>query len=163
MEEHEIDLLVTATPLHDIGKIGIPDSILLKVGPLSDEERTIMKTHSQLGHDILKHSEREVLQAAATIALEHHERWDGLGYPKGLKGENIHIFGRIVAMADVFDALGTKRVYKEAWLLGEVKAYFKEERGRSFDPRLVDLFLEHFHKFEVMHTDYYNEAQLLDE
>jgi response regulator RpfG family c-di-GMP phosphodiesterase len=163
MEEHEIDLLVTATPLHDIGKIGIPDSILLKVGPLSDEERTIMKTHSQLGHDILKHSEREVLQAAATIALEHHERWDGLGYPKGLKGENIHIFGRIVAIADVFDALGTKRVYKEAWPLGEVKTHFKEERSRSFDPRLVDLFLEHFHKFEVMHTDYYNETQLLDE
>lgn len=163
MEDHEIDLLVTATPLHDIGKIGIPDSILLKVGPLSDEERTIMKTHSQLGHDILKHSEREVLQAAATIALEHHERWDGLGYPKGLKGENIHIFGRIVAIADVFDALGTKRVYKEAWPLGEVKEYFKEERGRSFDPRLVDLFLEHFHKFEEMHADYYNETQMLDE
>ena len=163
MEEHEKDLLVTAAPLHDIGKIGIPDSILLKAGSLNDEERTIMKTHTQLGNDILKHSARDVLQSAAIIALEHHERWDGLGYPKGLKGENIHIFGRIVAIADVFDALGTKRVYKEAWPLEKVKAYFLEERGKSFDPRLVDILIEHFHRFEVMHTDYYKETKLLDE
>lgn len=163
MDQREIDLLVTATPLHDIGKIGIADSILLKAGILDDEERAIMKTHTILGHDILKHSERDVLQAAATIALEHHERWDGLGYPKGLKGDDIHIFGRIVAMADVFDALGTKRVYKEAWPLEKVKEYFIEERGKSFDPYLTDLFIEHFHRFVVMHDDCYNETKLLDE
>ena len=155
IKEHDIDLLVTAAPLHDIGKIGIPDSILLKVGPLNDEERTIMKTHSQLGYDILKHSEREVLQAAATIALEHHERWDGFGYPKGLKGENIHIFGRIVSMVDVFDALSTKRVYKEAWPLEKVRAYFKEESGKSFDPHLCDLLNENFYRFEALYMQYY--------
>lgn len=155
MNDHEIDLLVTAAPLHDIGKIGIPDSILLKAGALDEEERTIMKTHTFLGYDILKHSEREVLQAAAIIALEHHERWDGLGYPKGLKGENIHIFGRIVSMADVFDALSTKRVYKEAWPLDQVRAYFKEESGKSFDPHLCDLLNENFNRFEALHTQYY--------
>ena len=156
MNEHDINLLVTAAPLHDIGKIGIPDSILLKPGILNDEERTIMKTHSALGYDILKYSERDVLQAAATIAYEHHERWDGLGYPRKLKGDEIHIFGRIVAIADVFDALGTKRVYKDAWPLEKVKEYFQEQKGKAFDPYLTDLLLEHFVQFEALYAKYYN-------
>lgn len=150
MGEHEITLLVTAAPLHDIGKIGIPDHILLKTGPLDDEERTIMKTHAALGYDILKHSEREVLQSAAAIAHEHHERWDGLGYPQGLRGEEIHIFGRIVAIADVFDALVTERVYKKPWPLEKVKLYFQEERGKTFDPVLVDLLLNHYEEFTAL-------------
>lgn len=157
MNEHDIDLLITAAPLHDIGKIGIPDSVLLKPGLLSDEERILMKTHASLGYDILKHSERDVLQAAATIAHEHHERWDGLGYPRGLKGEEIHIFGRIVAITDVFDALGTKRVYKEAWPLEKVKAFFEAEKGKAFDPSLTDLLLEHFSQFEALYAKYYND------
>lgn len=157
MNEHDKDLLIAAAPLHDIGKIGIPDSILLKPGALDNEERTIIKTHAALGYDILKHSGNDVLQSAATIAHEHHERWDGLGYPRGLKEKEIHIFGRIVAIADVFDALGTKRVYKEAWPLEKVKEYFQEERSKSFDPELVDLLLQHFSQFETLYTKYYND------
>lgn len=156
LNEHEIDVLTTAAPLHDIGKIGIPDSILLKPGILDDEERIIMKTHAMLGYDILKHSERDVLQSAATIAHEHHERWDGLGYPRGIKGEEIHIFGRIVAITDVFDALSTKRVYKDAWSLEKIKAYFQEERGKSFDPNLVDMLLQHYPRFEALYAEHYN-------
>ncbi len=157
MDEHNKNLLVTAAPLHDIGKIGIPDSLLLKAGPLDDDERTLIQTHTTLGYDILRHSQRDALQAAAVIAHEHHERWDGLGYPQGLSGENIHIFGRIVAIADVFDALVTKRVYKDAWSLDEVKEYFKEERGKSFDPYLVDLLLEHYSEFKTLHAVYNDE------
>jgi len=155
MNEHDLDILVSAAPLHDIGKIGIPDSILLKAGVLDDKERTIIKTHTLLGYNILKHSERHVLQSAATIAYEHHERWDGLGYPRGLKGEEIHIFGRIVAIADVFDALGTVRVYKEAWTLEKVREYLKEESGNSFDPHLIDLMLLHYSEFEILYEKYY--------
>jgi len=154
--EQEIDLLATAAPLHDIGKIGIPDSILLKPGSLDDEERVIMHMHATMGHDILKHSERDVLQAAATIAYEHHERWDGLGYPRGLRGEEIHIFGRIVAIADVFDALGTKRVYKESWPLEQVKKYFEEESGKAFDPHIVNLLVHYYSQFEVLYNAHYD-------
>lgn len=160
LEELEIDLLTTAAPLHDIGKIGIPDSILLKPGKLNKEERAIIEMHVTIGYDILKHSERNVLQTAAIIAHEHHERWDGLGYPMGIKGEEIHIFGRIVAIADVFDALGTKRVYKEAWPLEEVREYFKQERGKAFDPQLVDLLVQHYHQFEALYNIHYNDEML---
>lgn len=150
MSENDLDILITAAPLHDIGKIGIPDSILLKPGPLDEEERMIIMMHSKMGYDILKHSNRDVLQAAAVIAHEHHERWDGLGYPQSLKGEEIHIFGRIVAIADVFDALSTKRVYKEAWDDNSIQEYFLQERGHAFDPSLVDLFLEHYDRFHAL-------------
>lgn len=161
LKEEEIDLLVTAAPLHDIGKIGIPDSILLKPAPLDDEERAIIKMHTTMGYDILKHSQRDVLQAAATIAYEHHERWDGLGYPRGLRGEEIHIFGRIVAIADVFDALGTKRVYKEAWPLKQVREYFEQESGKSFDPKIVNLFVHHYSQFEILYNAYYYDQTAL--
>lgn len=157
LEEREIELLTTAAPLHDIGKIGIPDSILLKPGKLNIEERAIIEMHTTIGYDILRHSERNALQTAAVIAHEHHERWDGLGYPRGIKGEEIHIFGRIVAVVDVFDALGTKRVYKEAWPLEEVREYFQQERGKAFDPHLIDLLVQHYHQFETLYNLHYDD------
>ena len=130
-----------ASPMHDIGKVGIPDNILNKPGKLTKEEYEIMKTHAQLGYNILKGSKREILQTAAIVAREHHEKWDGSGYPRGLKGKKIHIYGRITAIADVFDALGSNRVYKKAWIDKDIFNLLKNERGKHFDPSLIDLFL----------------------
>ncbi len=144
LSERECGELHDASPMHDIGKVGIPDSILNKPGKLTDEEFRVMQTHSQKGHDVFSHSRRLLLQAASVIALHHHERWDGKGYPQGLKGEEIHIYGRIVAVADVFDALISRRCYKEPWPAEEVYHYFKESAGGQFDPGLVELVLEHF-------------------
>jgi len=141
MSEMEAQLVKLAAPMHDIGKIAIADEILLKPGKLDEREWGIMKTHSELGYEILKHSERRMLKAAAIIAHEHHEKWDGNGYPRGLKGADIHVYGRITAMADVFDALGCPRVYKPAWELERVVSLFKAERGHQFDPALVEVFL----------------------
>lgn len=155
LTEAEIEILASAAPLHDIGKIAIPDSILLKPGKLSDEESAIMRMHSAMGHDILKHSERDVLLAAATIAHQHHERWDGGGYPRGLNGKEIHIFGRIVAIADVMDALATKRVYKEPWPLESIKDFFLAERGKAFDPDLINLVVVNFEHFEEIFDKYH--------
>ena len=142
MSEREANLLKEASPMHDIGKVAIPDSILNKPGLLTEDERKIMNTHAELGYEMLKHSRRELLQAAAIVAYEHHEKWDGSGYPRGLRGEEIHIYGRITAVADVFDALGSDRVYKKAWDDEQIFEFFKEEKGRHFDPKLVDLFFE---------------------
>ncbi|EDZ63116.1 response regulator receiver (CheY-like & PAS domain) modulated metal dependent phosphohydrolase [Sulfurimonas gotlandica GD1] len=141
------ELLYSASPMHDIGKVGIPDSILLKPGKLDEYEWNIMKTHSKLGYNILKKSKRKILKAAAIVAYSHHEKWNGNGYPNKLVGEKIHIFGRITAVADVFDALGSDRCYKKAWELDKILELFKEERGKHFDPKLVDLFLENLDKF----------------
>jgi putative two-component system response regulator len=127
--------------MHDVGKIGIPDSSLGKPGPLSPEEFEVIKTHTLIGHEILRKSSRRILRTAATIALEHHERWDGTGYPRGLRGEEIHLHGRIVALADVFDALAHRRVYKEAWPLERILEYFRSMSGSQFDPELTSLFL----------------------
>lgn len=160
LEEHEIEILTTAAPLHDIGKIGIPDSILLKPGRLNEQERLMIEMHATMGYDILKHSEREVLQAAATIAHQHHERWDGLGYPARLKEKEIHIFAQIVAIADVFDALGTKRVYKDAWPLEKVREYFQQESGKAFDPHLIDLMVQNYPQFETLYQMHYQEESL---
>ncbi len=143
----EIELVTLAAPLHDIGKIGIPDNILLKPGKLNDAEYEIMKTHSRIGYTMLSHSERDILQAASIIALQHHEKWNGTGYPQGLKGEGIHIFGRIIALADVFDALYSPRVYKKAWDLENIIKLVTEERGQHFDPQLVDIFLRDINEF----------------
>jgi len=140
-------LIKNASPMHDIGKIGIPDEILNKPGKFTDEEFAIMKTHAETGYKMLKHSDRSILKAASILAYEHHERWDGKGYPRGLKGEEIHIYGRITAIADVFDALGSERVYKEAWPLKKILALFEEERGKQFDPVLTDLFLNNLEHF----------------
>jgi len=142
LSEKESIKLKVASPMHDVGKIGIPDSILLKPGKLDDDEMDIMKTHASIGQEILGHSKREILQAASIIAYEHHEKWDGSGYPRGLKGEEIHIFGRISALADVFDALSHKRCYKEAWPMEQVLDLIKEQNGKHFDPSLVDIIFD---------------------
>ncbi|MBO9599866.1 MAG: DUF3369 domain-containing protein, partial [Cohnella sp.] len=134
LPEEEAETIRLASPMHDVGKVGIPDDILNKPGKLTDEEFDIIKTHASIGHSMLKHSQIKLLNAAAIIAHQHHEHYDGNGYPNGLKGENIHIYGRITAIADVFDALGSERVYKKAWELPEIIDLFKAERGKHFDP-----------------------------
>jgi response regulator RpfG family c-di-GMP phosphodiesterase len=138
----EAKLLKQASPMHDIGKVGILDSILSKPAALSKQEFNIVKKHTTIGYNIFKTSDRELLKAAATIALQHHERWDGTGYPRGMEGTEIHIFGRITCLADIFDALGNKRVYKNAWALDEILKYIKQQKGKIFDPDLVDIFFE---------------------
>ena len=145
-EEHA-QLLFGASPMHDIGKVAIPDAILNKPGRHNEEEFAIMKRHSEIGYEVLKNSNRKILQTAAMIAYTHHERYDGNGYPRGLRGDDIPLCGRITAIADVFDALGSDRVYKKAWPLEKVLEFFKEERGKHFDPHLIDLFFEHLDKF----------------
>ena len=147
LDEKEAELLKQASPMHDIGKVEIPDAILNKPGRFDENERKIMNTHAALGYEMLKHSNKPLLKMAAIVANEHHEKWDGTGYPKGLSGENIHIYGRITALADVFDALGSHRVYKKAWDDERIFNLFKEERGKHFDPKLVDIFFEHLDEF----------------
>lgn len=142
MKQEEAELLKTASPMHDIGKVAVSDDILKKPGKLTDEEFKIMQSHSLIGYNLLKNSNRHILKAAATVAHEHHEKWNGKGYPQGLKGEEIHIYARITALADVFDALGSERVYKPAWEIDRIINMFKEERGEHFDARLVDIFLD---------------------
>lgn len=136
--------VLEAAPLHDIGKIGIPDSILLKPGPLTEAERVRMQTHTFIGHDLLNGSGMPLLDFAAEIALTHHEKWDGSGYPNGLWGETIPLSGRIVAIADVFDALLSKRPYKDAWSADAVREYLYQHSGQHFDPQLIQVFLSHF-------------------
>lgn len=142
MSDIEADILHMASPMHDIGKIGIPDAVLLKPGKLDESEFEVMKTHAEIGYQMLKNSNRRILKAASIVAHEHHEKYNGKGYPRGLKGEEIHIHGRITAIADVFDALGSDRVYKKAWDLEKILNLFQEEKGQHFDPKLVDLFME---------------------
>ena len=142
LSEEEAEMLKLASTPHDLGKIGIPDAILNKPGPLTQEEYTTIKTHVWRGHDLLASSPSPIIQAAARIVLLHHERWDGQGYPQGLAGEQIHIHGRIIGVADVFDALSNKRVYHDRWDWEAVFNHFREERGRHFDPQLVDILLE---------------------
>jgi methanogenic corrinoid protein MtbC1 len=131
-----------AAPLHDVGKVAIPDAILLKPGPLTPEERAIVETHAEEGHRLVRGSSSSILDMAATIALSHQEKWDGSGYPRGLKGEAIPIEGRIVAVADVFDALTSDRVYRKAFSVDEAIGMMREQRGRHFDPVLLDAFME---------------------
>lgn len=147
LDEERIDLIVDASPMHDIGKVAIPDDILHKPGKLTDDEFLIMRTHAELGYKMLCHSQRPLLKTAALIALEHHERWDGKGYPRYLKGEEISIEGRITAIADVFDALGSDRVYKKAWKDEDIFDYLKEQKGKQFDPNLIDIFFKYLDEF----------------
>mgnify|MGYP000663311543 CR=1 FL=1 len=140
--EEEAEILRLASSMHDVGKVGIPDAILNKPGKLTPEEFEIIKTHTNNGYTMLSYSNREIIKTAAIIAYQHHEKYNGQGYPIGLSGEDIHIYGRIVALADVFDALGSERVYKKAWPLEEILDYFKQESGQHFDPKLVNLFLD---------------------
>lgn len=155
LSSSEQEVIFYAAPFHDLGKVGIEDRILLKPAKLSNEEFEIMKNHSKIGYDILKGSKSKYLQAGAIIALTHHEKFDGTGYPQGLKGEEIDIYGRIVAISDVFDALTSKRPYKEPWSIEKASQLLKNEKGKHFDPKIVDIFLSHseeildiFHSFE---------------
>jgi putative two-component system response regulator len=136
--ENFADKLLQAAPMHDIGKIGIPDHILLKPGRLDDEEMRIMQQHPLIGAEILSNSKSELIQLAHSVALCHHEKWDGSGYPAKLQGVQIPIEGRIVAVADVFDALTSKRPYKEAWSVEKTMDLIKEQSGKHFDPEVVD-------------------------
>lgn len=141
LEPATVELIGKAAPLHDLGKIGIPDSILLKPGKLTSEEYQRMKAHAEIGASILNGTEVPLLRCARTIALTHHERWDGKGYPNGLAGETIPIEGRVVAVADVFDALTHSRPYKDAWPVEKAREEISSQRGRQFDPQVVDAFL----------------------
>lgn len=154
LSRSEVRVLKMASPLHDIGKIAVPDTVLLKPGKLTDDEMTIMRTHASLGYDILKHSQREVLRAAAIIAHQHHEKWDGSGYPQKLAGEQIHIYGRIAAIADVFDALANDRCYKKAWPIPAILDFFEQESGKHFDPNLMEIFLGAVSEFIAILEEY---------
>jgi response regulator RpfG family c-di-GMP phosphodiesterase len=147
MHEDEADTIKEASPMHDIGKVGIPDTILNKPEKLTYDEFEVMKQHAEIGYEMLKDSTRPLIKTAAKIARDHHEKWDGSGYPRGLHGTNIHIYGRITAIADVFDALASERCYKDAWPLEKVYDLFRLERGAHFDPELVDIFFEHNEEF----------------
>ena len=147
LPEKECEMLKQASPMHDIGKVAIPDAVLNKPGRFDEDERRIMDTHAQLGFDMLQSSSRPLLKMAATVAYEHHEKWNGTGYPNKLAGEDIHIYGRITALADVFDALGSARVYKPAWDDERIVKMFKEERGEHFDPNLIDIFFDKLDEF----------------
>ncbi len=163
LTEEEAELLKQASPMHDIGKVAIPDSILNKKGRFNEEERKIMDTHAQLGYDILKNSDRKLLQAASIVAHQHHEKYNGKGYPQGLKAEDIHIFGRITALADVYDALGSDRVYKKAWDDERIFKLFKDERGEHFDPNLIDIFFENIEEFHNIRNEFKDEYKFVEE
>ena len=153
LNESDCETIFHAAPMHDIGKIAIPHEILHKPGKLTDAEFEIMKTHTTKAHDILRMSQRKYIRAADVIAQQHHEKWDGSGYPNGLAGKDIHVYARIVALADVFDALIHKRKYKDAWTLQDALSYIINQKGIHFEPLLVDLFTEHFDEFaNIVHS-----------
>lgn len=146
------EIFIHAAPLHDIGKVGIQDHILLKPGPLSKFERLSMMEHALIGFEILKNSESEFLKAGGIIAFTHHEKFDGTGYPKGLKGNSIPLMGRIVAVADVFDALTTKRPYKNSWPFKKGVTFLKSESGQHFDPEVIEAFLQCIDEIEIIYN-----------
>lgn len=154
LSDEEAELIKIASPMHDIGKVAIPDSILNKPGKLTNEEYEQMKQHTVIGYNLLKHSKRRILRSAAIIAHEHHEKWNGTGYPNGLKGEEIHLYGRITAIADVFDALASDRVYKKSWELSKIIDLFQREKGEHFDPKLTQLFLQNIDRFIEIKNKY---------
>ena len=141
MDDIDADLILNAAPMHDVGKIGIPDSVLLKRGKLDADEWVLMKKHPEFGANIIGNHESELLKMARIVALTHHEKWNGQGYPKGLAGEDIPLVGRIVAIADVFDALTTERPYKDAWSVERAVSLIKDEAGQHFDPVLAEAFV----------------------
>jgi len=153
-DEEKIKLLKMASPMHDIGKVIIPDSILLKPAKLTEEEMKIMKNHTTFGWEIFNKSKHNLLQAAALISHQHHEKWDGTGYPNNLTGEDIHIFGRITAIADVFDALTNDRVYKKAWKIEKTLEFIKSQKGLAFEPKLVDLLFENIDEILKIKSKY---------
>ncbi len=155
MSIDDANIFRLVSPMHDVGKIGISDAILLKPGKLSTEEFEKMKAHTTIGHDILKDFHKDTLDVASIVAYEHHENWDGTGYPRGLKGKEISIYGRITAIADVFDALANKRCYKKAWSIDKILAFFEEKRGSQFDPELTDLLFKNMDKIIEIETLYH--------
>jgi len=142
LSSEDVKILKEVSPLYDIGNIGISKELLNKPSKFTNEEYSIMKQHAKLGYEMLKSSTKQLLRDAAIVAYEHHEKWDGTGYPNGLKGEQIHIFGRIIAVADVFDAIGRNKVYKEALSDEQIIEFFKNESGKHFEPKIVDILLE---------------------
>jgi putative two-component system response regulator len=157
MDAAYADMLLQAAPMHDVGKLGIPDNILLKPGRLTPEEFEIMRRHAEIGHDILKDSASEVVQMGATIARTHHEKFDGSGYPAGLAGTAIAIEGRICAVADVFDALTSERPYKKAWPVADAVGFLREGSGKHFDPACVDAFLGSWDEVETIRAQFRDE------
>lgn len=162
MDEHEQELLYFGAPLHDIGKIGIDDSILLKPGKLSDEEFDQMKKHPWIGAEILSGADNLYLQAGAIIAQSHHEKFDGSGYPGGLCGEDIPLYGRIVAIADVFDALTSHRPYKKAWSFERAMILIEEEKGRHFDPKIAELFIQNIERVREIFSRFEHESGMVE-
>lgn len=154
LSDYEAEVIKLASPLHDLGKIAIPDHILNKPGKHDAAEWAIMQQHAELGYQILQHSTNEILQMGAIIAQQHHEKWNGKGYPQGLSGHNIHIAGRITALADVFDALGSDRCYKKAWPLAQIIELIRTERGQHFDPALADILLNNLDAFLAIRDAY---------
>ena len=154
LSRDDADLLRLVAPMHDVGKVAIPDSVLFKPGPLTTEEFEQIKPHTTIGHEIFKNSDRKIMKAAAIVAQQHHEHWDGTGYPNGLRGEQIHIFGRITGLADVFDSLTHWRIYKDKWSSDKVVALIKDQRGLRFDPHLVDIFLRNVNEFIEINNRY---------
>lgn len=158
MSEVMADMMLDAAPMHDIGKIGIPDSILQKTGPLDDSEWIVMQSHTKMGADIIGDDSSELLRMAKAVAISHHEHWDGGGYPNGLAGEDIPMVGRIVAIADVFDALTSVRPYKSSWPVEDALTYLQEKSGVQFDPKLVPLFVENIDKVLAIKEQYFDHA-----
>jgi two-component system, response regulator RpfG len=159
MSEEEARLVEMAAPLHDVGKIAIPDAVLLKPGPLTEDELAVMRQHPRIGHELLTGSQNRFIQMGAVIALRHHERYDGSGYPDGLVGEEIPLEARIVAVADVFDALISPRPYKHAWEIDAALGYLYSQRGRLFDPRCVDALMRSRERLEDICKQYSRTAK----
>ncbi len=154
LDKDEAELIRLASPMHDIGKVAISDTILNKPSRLTTEEFDTMKEHTNFGYRMFEGYEQPIFKTAAIIAYEHHEKYDGNGYPRGLKGEDIHIYGRITAIADVFDALGSDRVYKKAWKMEKILDLIKYESGKHFDPTLIALFLDNLDQFLAIKEKY---------
>jgi len=154
LSQEEAELLKQASPMHDIGKVAIADNILNKPGRLTEDEFEIMKTHALIGYEMLNLSDKNILKVASIVAHEHHEKFDGSGYPRGLKGNDIHIYGRITALADVFDALGSTRCYKQAWSDEKIFEFFEKEKGKHFDPVLIDIFFKHINEFKKIRNTF---------
>lgn len=159
LPEEECYLIRQASAMHDIGKMAIPDAILQKPDKLNPEEFLQMQRHTEHGYTMLSSSQRELFRAAALVAYSHHEKWNGQGYPQGLSGEAIPLGGRITALADVFDALASERYYKKAWEIERIVTFLKEERGETFDPALVDLFLDNLDAFVTIKNQYQETQQ----
>jgi response regulator RpfG family c-di-GMP phosphodiesterase len=156
LDAEEQEIVFHASPLHDIGKVGISDAILLKPAKLDETEMAAMRKHCQIGWKILESSENPYLKAGAIIAQTHHEKYDGSGYPAGCKGDQIHIYGRITAIADVFDALTSKRAYKEAWTFERALDFLKDQSGKHFDPFLCKLFIDNIDEVESIYLEFKN-------